>query len=272
MKNSPAMLAVAIAAACFSSGNVFAQASETVGAPVASIQGGPASPYAASQPVPRGTVLVDEYTGRFITHPTGGVGGAPASAIQSSLSMTLFGAGSQIASNNWVAEDFTVPAAGWSISTARFYTYQSFSTTTPTINDLRIQIFTGTPGGTLAWGDTTTNRLTSTTFSGVYRVTETTLTNVDRPVMEVVAQFSPPIQLPAGTHWIAWQLGGTLASGPWTPPQVVIGSATSGNCQQSLAGAAYAQLLDAGSATAQGCPFVLEGGTLPVSLQSYSVD
>ncbi|MBK7012791.1 MAG: hypothetical protein IPH43_09075 [Xanthomonadales bacterium] len=93
--------------------------------------------------------------------------------------MSTFGAGSQIASNNWVAEDFTVPAQGWSISQVRFYTYQTGSGTTSTINDLRIQVFSGTPGGTLVWGDTTTNRISSTTFA---RLSVGTLTNADRPV------------------------------------------------------------------------------------------
>lgn len=195
------------------------------------------------------------------------------SVLDTASGMSTFGAGSQIASNNWVAEDFTVPAQGWSISQVRFYTYQTGSGTTSTINDLRIQVFSGTPGGTLVWGDTTTNRISSTTFSTVYRVTDTTLTNADRPVMEVVATIAPPINLTTpGTYWIAWSLGGTAASGPWTPPQTIAGNTTTGNCQQSVAGAAYAQFLDGGTSTAQGCPFILEGATLPVSLQSFSID
>jgi len=43
--------------------------------------------------------------------------------LDTASGMSTFGAGSQIASNNWVAEDFTVPAQGWSISQVRFYTY-----------------------------------------------------------------------------------------------------------------------------------------------------
>lgn len=264
---------IAFAVLAGAAGLSHAQSQETIGAPVAS-QGGPVSPFASLPRVPAGTVLFDEFTTRFVTSANAGAGGAPVSAIQGDLGMTLFGAGSQIGSNNWVAEDFTVPAQGWSITTVRFYTYQSFPpSTTSTITDLRVQVFSGAPGGTLVAGDAATNRLASTTWTGIYRVTNTTLTNTDRPVMEVVGQFDPPINLTIpGTYWIAWSLGGTLASGPWTPPQTVVGQTVTGNCQQSLAGGAFAQLLDAGSGTAQGCPLILEGATLPVTLQNFSID
>lgn len=204
--------------------------------------------------------LVDEYTNRVITNATGGVGGAPVSELQTALGLTTLGAGAQIANNNSVAEDFTVPAGGWTITRAKFYTYQSFAGPVSTINDVRIQVFTGTPTGTPVFGDTTTNRLTSTVATGGYRAATATITNGDRAIYEVVADFSPAITLPAGTHWIAWNMGGTAASGPWAIPQTVLGTASTGNCQQSLAGAAFAPLIDGGtSAAALGCAFVLEG-------------
>lgn len=253
-------------------GTAHAQSSEQVGAAVPA-QGGAPSPYAVGERVPAGTILLDEYTGRFITDPTGGFGGAPASALQTSLGMTTIGAGAQVASNNWVAEDFTVPAQGWSITRARFYSYQTGSGTTSTINDIRVQVFSGTPTGTPVFGDTTTNRLTSTTFNGAYRVTDTTLTNNQRPIYEIVVDFAPAINLTTpGTYWIAWTMGGTGTSGPWAPPQTLVGQATTGNCQQSIGGAAFAALVDGGSATPLGCIFVLEGATLPVTLQNFSVD
>jgi hypothetical protein len=272
MINANLRSAVILGLAFGAAGISHAQVRESVGAPVPA-QGGAASIYASNVPVPAGTILVDEYSGRFITHPTGGSGGAPASALQTALAMTSYGAGSQISANNWVAEDFTVPAQGWAINQVRFYTYQTGATTTSTINDLRIQIFSGTPGGTPVFGDATTNRLTSTTFSTVYRVLDTGLTDTARPIFEVVAQFSSPVNLTTpGTYWIAWSLGGTLASGPWTPPQTVLGQITTGNCMQSVGGAAYAAFVDGGTTTAQGCPFVLEGATLPVQLQSFGID
>ena len=270
MKMAACSIAILVALTAFS-GQAFAQSHENIGAQVPAP--GAASAFATSTPAGAGTILVDEYTTRFITNPTGGVGGAPVSVLETAIGLGTYGAGTQIGSSNWVAEDFIVPAQGWSISQVRFYTYQTGSGTTSTINDLRIQVFSGTPGGTPVWGDTTTNRLTSTTFSTVYRVLDTALTNPDRPVMEVVATFATPISLTTpGTYWIAWSLGGTGASGPWTPPQTVSGSTTTGNCQQSTSGGAYAQFVDTNTTAAQGCPFVLEGLTLPVSLQSFSID
>lgn len=206
-------------------------------------------------------ILVDEYTGRAITDPAGGPGGAPASALQTTLSMTTIGAGAQTASGNSVAEDFTVPASGWSISKATFHTYQTGSGTTSTINDVRVQIFSGTPTGTPVFGDTTTNRLTSTAWNGAYRVTQSNMTDASRPLYEVVAEFDPPITLAAGTYWIAWSMGGSGASGPWALPQTVVGQSSTGNCQQATTASAgvFQPLMDGGSLTPIGCTFVLEG-------------
>lgn len=262
------VLVLSMAASSFA----VAQQSETITAPVMSPPGA-TSPYARATTAPRGNVLVDEFTGRVITHPTGGFGGAPASAIQSSLGMTLFGGGAQIAANNWVGENFTVPAGGLSINRVRVYSYQTGSTTVSPFNDLRIRIMSGTPEGAVVFGDTTTNRLSSSAFTGIYRVSEAALTDSTRPMFELVADFVSPIVLTTpGTYWMMWQMGGTLASGPWAPPQVVIGQNTSGNCVQSLAGAASTPLLDGGTGTQQGCLFALEGVTVPVQLQSYSID
>jgi hypothetical protein len=220
---------------------------------VAGIEGG-------NSCAPTTTVLVDEFTGRYQTAASGGPGGAPVSALQTALTMSSFGAGAQIVNNNSVADDFVVPAGGWTVERIRFYTYQTGSPITSTITDLRLRIFANNPNtGTLVFGDTTTNRLTSTAFTGIYRVTDTTLTNNQRPTMEMVVEFNPPLALAAGTYWFAWQAGGTLASGPWAPPQTVVGQTTTGNGQQSLAGGAFAPLTDGGSLTPQGIPFIIEG-------------
>lgn len=204
--------------------------------------------------------LVDQFTNRVITNPTGGFGGAPVSALQTAVGNSTFGAGAQITASNSVAEDFTVPAGGWTITRAKFYTYQTGSGTTSTINDARVQVFAGTPTGTPVFGDTTTNRLTSTTFTSAYRATDTAPLGNTRPIYEVVVDFSPALTLPAGTHWIAWSMGGTGVSGPWAVPQTLVGVASTGNCQQSQTGGAFAPIVDTGaSAAALGCAFVLEG-------------
>jgi len=135
--------------------------------------------------------------GPLITHPAGGGGGNDASAVQTALSMTLYGFGAQLSANNSMADDFTVTGTGWDIEEMQFFTYQTNSGTTSTINDLRVQIYDGPPnaGGTVIWGDMTTNRLTLTNWTNIYRVLDTDLLNTARPIMRAVAQFGTPISL-----------------------------------------------------------------------------
>ena len=184
-------------------------------------------PAGQNVPTPFESDFVQLYdNGPLITHPTGGGGGNAASALQSALALTLYGYGSQISAGNTMADDFAVTGAGWDIDEMQFFTYQTGSTTTSTINDLRIQIWNGAPnaGGTVVWGDLTTNRLTSTSWTNIYRALDTDLLNTQRPIMRVVAQFTPAISLAAGTYWVEFQFGGTLASGPWAPPVTILGS------------------------------------------------
>ena len=82
--------------------------------------------------------------------------------------MGTYGFGAQLSAGNRVADDFTVTdAAGWAIDTITFFAYQTVSGTTSTITSLNLQIWDGPPnaGGTVIWGDTTTNILTSTTWA-----------------------------------------------------------------------------------------------------------
>ncbi|MEO8460868.1 MAG: hypothetical protein ABI451_10085, partial [Dokdonella sp.] len=151
--------------------------------------------------------------------------------------------------------------------------YQTNEGTTSTITGLRIRITSGTSNGSVVFGDFTTERLSSTTFSTIYRAADTALTTNNRPVYEAVADFAPPINLTTpGTYWIEFSADGTGTSGPWSPPQTVLGQTTTGNCEQSIAGADFAPITDTGAGTPQGCLFILEGANLPVQLQSYEVD
>ena len=131
------------------------------------------------------------------------------------------------------------------------YGYQTGSTTTSTFTDVRVQIWNGAPnaGGVLVYGDTTTNRFASTSFTNDYRVTDTTLTNNQRPIMAMVATINTT--LPAGTYWVDFQLGGTLASGPFVPPVSILGqTAKAGSNGLQWNGTAWTTLLDTGTAQA----------------------
>ena len=202
-------------------------------------------------------VLFDN--GPLVTHPGGGGGGADASALQTALLMTTFGTSCSLSTGYRVADDFTITdPAGWDIDTITFFTYQTGSTTTSTINSLSLRIWNGPPNdpaSAVVWGDTTTNILTSTTWTNIYRVTDTTLTTTNRPIMTAVGTVNTI--LPAGTYWLDWQVGGTLTSGPWAPPITILGQTTTGNAmQQTVSTGAWAAFVDVGP---QGLPFIIEG-------------
>jgi hypothetical protein len=95
------------------------------------------------------------------------------------------------------------------------------------------------------------------TWPNLYRVLDTALTNTDRPPMAVVANIGT--LLPPGTYWIQWQLGGSASfSGPWVPPITILGQTTTGNALQNTS-TGWAALVDGGTATPQGLPFIIDG-------------
>ncbi len=59
----------------------------------------------------------------------------------------------------------------------------------------------------MIWGDLTTNRLASTAWSNIYRVTDTTLTTTNRPIMADIATIGTT--LAAGTYWLDWTTDGS---------------------------------------------------------------
>jgi hypothetical protein len=251
-------------------GSVFASAYEDVS------QERPGNPdQTANAPVwqgPTTAVLFDN--GPLVNGFGTGVGGADESILQSvSLGMTTLGFGHQVLNDNRVADDFTVPAGDtWDITQITFFAYQTNSSTTSTMTAVNFEIWDGIPGAsTLVFGDMATNRLMSTSWSGIYRVSETsTGTSTARPIMANVCSPMAPLQLTSGTYYIAWRTDGTLSSGPWAPPVTIDGMSTTGNGLQSLAGAAYNPALDGGTSTQQGFPFIIEGSTGPISVEPSS--
>ena len=206
-------------------------------------------------------VLFDN--GPYFNSPGGGPGGSDGSVLQTSLLMTTLGAGHQLLNFIRVADDFTIPAGQtWNISTAAFYAYQTGSPTTSTINHVNVRIWDGPPGAVgsnVVFGDTTTNVMTGTAFTNAYRYSETTV-GTTRPIMKQTCSIGTTLS--AGTYWIDWQAGGTLASGPWAPPIAILGQTTTGNAKQKTVastGNVWADLMDTGSLTPQGLPFMLEG-------------
>jgi hypothetical protein len=169
-------------------------------------------------------VLVNN--GPLITHPGQGAGGNDASIITTGpLGMGFNHAASAFFR---VADNFTVPAGElWQVDSVFFYAYQTGSTTTSTITSVNVRLWRGVPdsaGSELVFGDTTTNRMIRTRFSGIYRVQDSTtnITNTQRPIMVQTVNLGGTT-LTAGTYWLDWQTGGSLTSGPWVPPVSIVG-------------------------------------------------
>ncbi len=197
--------------------------------------------------------------GSFVNSPGTGAGGADESVLQSySLGMIINGFGFQTSAGNSVADDFTFTKAN-EISQIKVYAYQTGSSTTSTITAVYLQIYDGQPGagGNVIWGDMSTNRLNNSTWTGTYRVEETTSGNTDRPIMECVCDVNTTLQ--AGTYWLEIQVDGSLSSGPWCPPVTITGNNTTGN---AIRYGSWESLLDSGTNTPQGVPFVITGFTV----------
>jgi hypothetical protein len=195
-------------------------------------------------------------SGPLVTHPGGGSGGADASAVQTGLGMGTYGFGDQYAYGYRMADDFVVFGVGADINSIQFYAYQTGSTTTSTITGVFYQIWNGppnNPASAVVFGDLTTNRLISSTWSNIYRVLDTALTGNTRPIM--VNTVSCGASLAPGTYWLDWMTDGTLGSGPWAPPISILGTTTTGNALQWTG--AWAAAIDTGSGTQQGMPFKL---------------
>ncbi len=218
-----------------------------------------------------GTILFDN--GPLVNSPGTGAGGADESVLQGALGMTTLGAGHQILNDNRIADDFTIPPGEtWAIDEIVFFAYQTGSTTTSTIDDIRVRIWDGVPqapGSNIVFGDLTTNVLAGSAFSNIYRVSDTTSGATNRPIMANRAAINTVLN--AGTYYLDWQTGGTLASGPWAPPITINGQTTTGDGLQSIGGADYLPFQDGATFTDQGLPFVifgtLQGGNPPPETQ-----
>lgn len=191
-----------------------------------------------------------------------GAGGADESMLYTTtFGMGTIGFGHQAVSFNRVADDFVNSNCLWQIDSIVFFGYQTNSTTTSTFTGVNFRIWDSipdAPGSSVVFGDTTTNRMTRTVWSGVYRITETTHGNTARPIMRNVCA-TPGLTLPAGTFWLDWSSSGSLASGPWAQPRVPLNTAITGNGRQRI-GSVWNNLVDGGTNTpAQGLPFIIYG-------------
>jgi hypothetical protein len=194
--------------------------------------------------------------GPIITLPGGGCAGGDASVLETTVGgHTLYGWNVNKTAYYYMADDFT-STAEWNIDSIKFFAYQT-SATTLTITGVYVQIWNGAPnaGGTVIWGDTTTNRLSFASLSNIYRSIDTDVTNCARRVQEVVAFIGT--NLPPGQYWLQWGITGSAASGPWQPPVTIPGQAVTGDALQKTPTGWQAALN--GTTSPNGAPFIVYG-------------
>ncbi|MCC6538410.1 MAG: PEP-CTERM sorting domain-containing protein [Bryobacterales bacterium] len=197
--------------------------------------------------------------GPMVTGPAAGPGGTDLSVVQESIGLRVLGA------NGRLADNFVVPVGQeWLLNSVVLFGYQTGSTLTSTITGVTVRIWDGAPGApgsNVIFGDIVTNRLLTSTFSGIYRVPESNQALTNRPVMENTASLG--VTLGEGEYWIDYQLMGSLTSGPWTPPVTVVGQTTTGDGWRTDSQGLFIPFVDSNLGTGQGVPFLLDGVVVP---------
>jgi hypothetical protein len=158
------------------------------------------------------------------------------------------------ASDFGLADDFTIPAGpSWNITTIRVYSLDQVTTgTTSPYNNIRVRIWNGVPGagGTVVWGDMTTNVFAGTAYTnkrGIFNsLGSTAAPTPNLPIFSIDANVNTT--LAPGTYWIEWQVVNAAAC--FSPTSQVIGirSMPSYNARQRTI-AAWAAAIDGGSPT-----------------------
>lgn len=165
---------------------------------------------------------------------------------------------SQGATNNTLADDFTVPGGNtWTLNTLTVYSLDQVipvtGTTSPYTN-IRIRIWNGAPGvagSTIIFGDLTTNRFLSTAFTGKKGIFNSQVPTPgapapNLPIFSITANLGTTVVLTAGTYWVEWQVVHT--SNCFSPTSQTVGIRTlpAYNARQSVA-TVWAALVDGGN-------------------------
>ncbi len=194
-----------------------------------------------------------------------------------------------------LADNFVVPAGqSWSITAVETFAYKTGSAATPSpFVAATLQIWNGRPGdpgAVVLCGNTTTNVLASSTDTLMWRIFNTavpppgtasgTTRKIWRNRMTVPAACAGSMFFTAGTYWLDFDTTDSVGTAHFYPLVTVPGSRTppgTPNARQFTVGTGiWTDAFDTGNPAAapdiiQELPFFLFG-TLPVSLQSFSVD
>lgn len=178
----------------------------------------------------RGDVTIFD-NGPFVTQAGAGLNGADVSRAETNVITIGFNANATTAQGGpiRIADDFvvTTPAGvgGYRLSSMTFFGVQSTtSTNNVQFGAFYVALYDGNPsaGGNLIAGDFTTNRLISSTFSGVYRLSSTGLvTGNSRPITRLEVDMSWAPVLASGTYWMVVSAVGDTALTASPNPQTI---------------------------------------------------
>ncbi len=166
---------------------------------------------------------------QLITHPSSGPGVPDVSSVQFSLGLSY---GYNAMNPTSLSDDFTVSGAIWNVTGFRFFAILPGSGTVSPFDTVYWRLWNGQPGtgATVAFGDLSTNRFSSTGFTGIYRRYDQDVTNTFWPIMYVDASAS--LALSPGTYWLEWSFGQRAV----VPPITILGQGATGNGLQYSVG------------------------------------
>jgi hypothetical protein len=152
----------------------------------------------------------------FVTTTGNGFNGSDTSVIDASHDS--FGLNGNSAVNFSLADDFTVGGT-WTPSKLTFFAYQTGTYSFPPTSTLTgiplVRLWNGVPGGagTVVAGPVAGTGFT-TGWTNTHRVTSSTLTNAQRPIMYAQVDWPStfPTTLTPGTYWLEWSFTGSLGS------------------------------------------------------------
>jgi len=190
--------------------------------------------------------------GVLVTHP-GGMIGTVAGADRSAIGVggDSFGWNSNVNLSYRIADDFTA-VSSWTINSIRLYSYQT-NATASTITGATVRLWSGAAGsGSVLFGDTTTNLMTSTSLSNIYRTANNDNKGTTRRI-QFVNITGLNWSIGPGSYSLDWDLTGSLSSGPWIPELTPLGATglTNGNGKQLVTGVFNDKAVD--------FPFLIEG-------------
>lgn len=203
----------------------------------------------------------------MVTHPGQGLNGADASSTYGG--QTLLGSNCSYPTF-YMADDFTLTSAAH-ISTMDFYAYVTGSTSDSSVfTDAYVSIYSSQPIDSTdvpIWGSNANNVLVNSYWSGIYRVTSSTLTDAQRPIYRLVTSIDTT--LPAGTYWVTISIKAN-SSTPWIVPRADLTQVSTGNGMQYNNGV-WTAWQDGASLEQLGLPFTVYGYFVNENLLGFNL-